>query len=85
MTGELYLQGAASCHSFIRIQGGAELFAKEFADSLFDGGDSGGTANNLHCIDIFFFQLWIQEAGDKNYAQQLVKSYCFTLCSLCWQ
>lgn len=70
ITGELYLQSTASGHGLICVQGGAQLFAKEFADSLFDGGDSGGTADNLHCIDIFLFQLWIQEAGDKDDTKQ---------------
>lgn len=66
MTGELYLQCTASSYGLIRIQGGAQLLAKEFADSLFDGRDSGGTPDDLHCIDIFLLQLWIQEAGDKD-------------------
>lgn len=58
------LQCTASGHSLVCIQGSAQLFAKELADSLFDGGNSGGTADNLHCIDVLLFQLWIQEAGD---------------------
>lgn len=72
MTGELYLQSTASGHGLVRIQGGAQLFAEEFADSLFDAGDSGGTANNLHCIDILLFQLWMQEA--RTIQNRLVKS-----------
>lgn len=57
MTGELYLQGTASGHGLICVQSGAQLFAEDFADSLFDGRDSGGPADDLHCIDIFLFQL----------------------------
>ncbi len=71
MTGVLYLQSAASGHSLVRIQGGAQLFAKEFADSLLDAGDSGSTAHYLHCVDILLFQLWIQEA--RTIENRLVK------------
>lgn len=53
--GDLYLQSTASSHGLVCVQGGAQLFAEEFADSLFNCGDSGGTSHNLHCIDIFFF------------------------------
>lgn len=63
MTGELYLQSAASSHGLVCVQGGAQLLAEEFADSLFDCGHSGGAAHDLHCIDVFLFQLWIQEVG----------------------
>lgn len=52
-----YLQCAASGHGLVCIQSGAQLFAKEFANSLFNGRDSGGTTDYLNCVDIFFFQL----------------------------
>lgn len=74
MTGELYLQSAASGNSLVCVQGGAQLFAEELADSLLDGGDSGGTAHDLHCINVFLFQLWIQEAGDKDDTKHAFKS-----------
>lgn len=62
----LYLECAASGHGFICIQSGAQLFAEELADSLFDGGDSGGPTHNLYSIDIFFLQLWIKGRGDED-------------------
>lgn len=68
--GDLYLQSTASGHGLVRVQGGAQLFAEEFADSLLDGRDSGGTTDDLHCVDVFLFQLWIQEAGDTCHAKQ---------------
>ena len=64
VTGELHLQSAASGHSLVCIQGGAQLFAEELADTFFNGGDSGGRTHNLHCIDILLFQLWVQEDRD---------------------
>lgn len=82
MTGQLYLQSTASGHGLICVQGGAQLFAEEFADSLFDGGDSGGTANNLHCIDIFFLQFWIQKGAGKNDGQQFKFRVTVSLCFL---
>lgn len=60
MTSDPYLQGAASGHGLVCIQSGAQLFAKEFGNSLFNSRDSGGTADYLNCIDILFFQLWRQ-------------------------
>lgn len=81
-TGELYLQSTASGHGLIGIQGGAQLFAEEFADSLFQRGDSGGAAHDLNCIDVLLLHLWIQEAGDKDDTKQvclsLFKSHRFT-------
>lgn len=70
MTGELYLQSTASGHGLVCVQSGAQLFAEDFANSFFDSRDSGGSSDNLHCIDIFFFKLWIQEAGDKDDTKQ---------------
>lgn len=58
-TGEPYLQSAASGHGLVRVQRGAQLLAEEFADSLFDGRDSGGPAHNLQRIDVFLLQLWM--------------------------
>lgn len=73
---ELYLQSTAPGHSLVCVQGGAQLFAEEFADSLFEGGDSGGAAHNLHCIDVFLFQLWTQDAGETREKQsRRVKSH----------
>ena len=57
MTSDSYLQGAASGHGLICIQSSAQLFTKEFGNSLFNGRDSGGPADYLNRIDIFFFQL----------------------------
>lgn len=84
VTGELHLQSAASGHSLVCIQGGAQLFAEELADSLFNGGDSGGRTHNLHCIDILLFQLWMQEDGDERDTNRLVKVYRITASSNCW-
>lgn len=58
MTSDPYLQCAASGHGLICIKSSVQLFAKEFGNSLFNGWDSGGTADYLNCVDIFFFQLW---------------------------
>lgn len=58
ITSKPYLQSAASGHGLVCIQSRAQLFAKEFSNSLFNGWDSGGTADYFNCIDIFFFQLW---------------------------
>lgn len=62
MPSEPNLQSAASGHGLVCIQSSAQLFAKEFGNSLFNGRDSGGTANDLNCIDVFFFQLWTWKA-----------------------
>lgn len=57
---EPYLQSTTPGHRLICIEGGAQLFAKEFADPLLDSWNSGGSAHNLHGIEVFLFQLWKQ-------------------------
>lgn len=47
-----HLQRTASGHSFIRIEGGADVFAEEPADSLLDSWHSRGPADDLHGVDV---------------------------------
>lgn len=49
---ESHLKCTASSDSFVCIEGGADVFAEEPADSLFDRWDSCGSSNYLHCIDV---------------------------------
>ena len=48
----LYLKCTASSDSFVCVQCGADVFAEEFGDPLFNSWHSRSSSNYLHCIDI---------------------------------
>lgn len=83
-----HLQRTASGHGLVGVQRRAQLFAKELADSLLDGGNPGGATDNLHCIDVLLLQLWEQEARwrmmqrySKNINNFLKNNkYCLCVC-----
>lgn len=75
-----YLKGTSSCHCFVSIQRGAQLFPEKFADSLFNSLDSGGTAYYLNCIDVILFQFLSRERERKsrsylNLVNRIVRIY----------
>lgn len=55
--GERHLKCTASGDSFVCVERGADVFAEELADSLFDGGASRRASHYLYCIDVVPAQL----------------------------
>lgn len=55
--GSSNLKCTASCYSFVCIECGADVFAEELGDPLFDSWDPCGSSNYLHCTDIIPTQL----------------------------
>ena len=55
--GESHLKCTASGDSFVCVERGADVFAEELADSLFDGRASRRTSDYLYCIDVIPAQL----------------------------